>query len=770
METYVSFTTNVRDQKPQRVDLIGTLKKYHLEDEDHHAVVRRIQAEQDKDVQRKMKSDSLPCLIPAALFKTAGTTGTSADLVIRVEPIVFIDVDGLTPEKAVEAKQSMIDAIGKHCHFIGISPSGKGLHALVNIANPDKHREHWLSIKQFLQEKLELTVDEATHDVTRKMYIGCDRQAFINEEEVEEWKEAVKVQKKQSIDSTHSINSDSIDRVDSCIEQIEEKNINAADSYIDWIMIGTAIAQGLKEPGREFFHRISKASPKYKPEDCDKKYDELLRSTGKDTRKDKVTLGTFFHYCKNTLGIQPQELHESYETPTLSDDVIPKLPEIIKTVADRFSVKRERDVAVISMLVLISSILINVIAIHRKQKRATNLFAIIVAGYSSGKSAMTVVRRIGDALHKYLTGQAAESKEQYESEMEDYISRKKEGEMVTKPKEPGSPMMFVAADISSASFGKLLIQAGGRMMLFDTEPDGLSSAMGQDWGESLSGLLRRTISNEPVSFSRLNKDNPGGAVDFTAVSGLLSGTPRSAAKLTPNLENGLHSRILFNYFEILVEIANDTFSHEGWDALEKEDEMLGQIILKVFQRLEMLGNKRLIFLWQEHQQEVLLASFRTWLIEHKALVGNYKSRALFRLAEMTTKLAATITAWRFVEVSLSLSDEEFIKQWDGKQDLAIYCGQEDLEILVKIINMAREHGLYMLENLPKDEAEKPPVIEKSAQLNFYNKLPSRFTRKEAIKIGSKSDIKERTCDKYLKALVEKKLLSRDDTGYTKITA
>jgi len=769
METYITFTTNVRDQKPQRVDLIGTLKKYHHEDEEHHLVIQRIQAEQDKDVQRKMKSDLLPCLIPAALFKTAGTTGTSAEQLMRVEPIVFIDIDGLNFEDVANIKQKLIESIGKYCYFIGISPSGKGLHALVNIANPDKHREHWLSIKQFLK-KLGLTVDEATHDVTRKMYIGCDRQAFINEEEVEDWKNVIEMQKRQSIDNNHLVNPDNIDRVESCMEQMEEKKINAADPYDVWIKIGTAFAQGLRESGREFFHRFSGTSPKYKQDDCDKKYDELLKSTGKDTRKDKITLGTFFHYCNNILGIQPQKLTENYETPTLSDDVIPKLPEIIRNVADRYSEKRERDVAVISMFVLISSMLINVLAIHRKQKRATNLFAIIVAGYSSGKSAMAVIRRIGDVLHKYLTGQATEAKEQYEGEMEEYKSRKKEGEMVTKPKDPGSPMMFVAADISSASFGKLLIQAGGRMMMFDTEPDGLSSAMKQDWGDSLSGMLRRTISNEPVNISRLNKDNPGGEVSFTAVSGLLSGTPRSVAMLIPDLENGLHSRILFNCFEILVEIANDTFSHEGWDALEKEDEMLGQIILKVYQRLEKLDNKRLIFLWQDHQQEVLLDSFRTWLAEQKALVGNYKARTLFRLAEMTTKLAATITAWRFVEGSLLLTDLEFLKQWNGEQDLVINCSQDDLEILVKIIGVVRQHGLYMIENLPKNEEEKPPVIEKSAQLNFYNKLPCRFTRKEAIKIGSKSDIKERTCDKYLKALVEKKLLSRDDTGYTKITA
>ena len=189
-----------------------------------------------------------------------------------------------------------------------------------------------------------------------------------------------------------------------------------------------------------------------------------------------------------------------------------------------------------------------------------------------------------------------------------------------------------------------------------------------------------------------------------------------------------------------------------------------------FRRFLLFLNPFQSFLWQDQQQEVLLDSFRTWLAEQKALVGNYKARTLFRLAEMTTKLAATITAWRFVEGSLLLTDEEFLKQWNGEQDLVINCCQDDLEILVKIIGVIRQHGLYMIENLPKNEEKKPPVIEKSAQLNFYNKLPSRFTRKEAIKIGSKSDIKERTCDKYLKALVDKKLLSRDDTGYTKKTA
>ncbi|MDR2954940.1 MAG: PriCT-2 domain-containing protein, partial [Prevotella sp.] len=67
--------------------------------------------------------------------------------------------------------------------------------------------------------------------------------------------------------------------------------INIADDYDDWFELGCSLASGLGEEGREYFHDISAISGKYKPSDCDKKYNECLKA-------DRTNIGKFFNMCK----------------------------------------------------------------------------------------------------------------------------------------------------------------------------------------------------------------------------------------------------------------------------------------------------------------------------------------------------------------------------------------------------------------------------------------------------------------------------------------
>ena len=73
-----------------------------------------------------------------------------------------------------------------------------------------------------------------------------------------------------------------------------------ADDRNDWFRLCFALA-ALGEPGREFFHRLARLSPKYDETENDAKFSEALKN-----RNGEINIGTFFYLCKEA-GIEPQK-------------------------------------------------------------------------------------------------------------------------------------------------------------------------------------------------------------------------------------------------------------------------------------------------------------------------------------------------------------------------------------------------------------------------------------------------------------------------------
>lgn len=71
-----------------------------------------------------------------------------------------------------------------------------------------------------------------------------------------------------------------------------------ADTHDEWIKVGFALAT-LGEPGREYFHRVSRLSPKYDEATNDAQFDNALK-----TGDGSVAIATFFYLCKEA-GITP---------------------------------------------------------------------------------------------------------------------------------------------------------------------------------------------------------------------------------------------------------------------------------------------------------------------------------------------------------------------------------------------------------------------------------------------------------------------------------
>lgn len=83
------------------------------------------------------------------------------------------------------------------------------------------------------------------------------------------------------------------EQIEAVVELLEQNSIDLTEDYYDWLAIGMALAHEMGEPGREYFHRVSRVFGKYTIGECNKKYDNYLR-----TSDGRTTIGTFFYLAK----------------------------------------------------------------------------------------------------------------------------------------------------------------------------------------------------------------------------------------------------------------------------------------------------------------------------------------------------------------------------------------------------------------------------------------------------------------------------------------
>jgi|GEM_PF-1088624 predicted P-loop ATPase len=171
----VTFFRNVMDKSPVIDDIITIVKKYHCNSTPHRERVQKIQTETDPEKRDKMKR-SLPALCVGS--KLVG--GGAAINVTEKLPTLFIDIDTESTDEAKRIKEEAIKEFSAFALFIGLSVSGTGVHIVLLVEDPNNKLAHWKAVIKQYKERW--PIDESTNDVdTRKAFIGCDPEAFINE-------------------------------------------------------------------------------------------------------------------------------------------------------------------------------------------------------------------------------------------------------------------------------------------------------------------------------------------------------------------------------------------------------------------------------------------------------------------------------------------------------------------------------------------------------------------------------------------------------------
>jgi hypothetical protein len=441
----------------------------------------------------------------------------------------------------------------------------------------------------------------------------------------------------------------------------------------------------------------------------------------------------------NSAYFQNQE-KQSKDTMLLNMPFLPEwiysaLPEILKEGASVLIDRREKDIFLTGALGILSGCLRNVSGGYNGKVHFANLFVFIIAPAASGKGALTYAKQLGEKFHKRLLEESEKQKKIYHMELAEYkqkIGDKKANiKDLEPPVEPPFKILFIPGNNSSSRIIQHLKEGAEQGIFCETEADSMGNVLKQDWG-SYSDLLRKGFHHEPVSYSRkTNKEYI--EINKPKLSVALAGTPGQVEGLIKSAEDGLFSRFLFYTFKsepIWID-AGPTLRGVN---LTQHFEGLSSKVLQMIDYLE--ANGKIEFHLTDPQWKKLNAFGNSAIKNMTAFVSEDLASTAKRFGLILYRISMILTALRYFE--------------NGEAETNFVCSDEDFEIALALMEVFKEHSIYMFQELPKSGKALEPALKL-----LFDALPANFQRKDAVCLSYSSfQIPERTTDLYLAKMVQ----------------
>lgn len=344
--------------------------------------------------------------------------------------------------------------------------------------------------------------------------------------------------------------------VERIIHEIETRGIDIAPEYATWVNVGFALADGLGEDGREYFHRLSKLHAEYDFATTDRQFTNCLNGRGSG-----VTIASFFHYATQSgieLNHSANAILPNYqngktakwvktanELPHFSESVYDGLPPFLQTVVSNAISYDDRDVILLGAIGCLSVCFSNVCGVYDERVVYSNLYLFVVADAGMGKGSLNLCRELVSPINQCLHEQSAQMMLDYKRDLAEYQKCKGKNLDVVEPTTPPQKTLIAPANSSSSSLMNILNDNDGIGLLFESEGETLSQTLKSEHG-NYSDLLRKAFHHEMISMSR-RKDREYLEIECPRISVVLAGTPEQVRHLIPDAENGLLSRFIF-YF------------------------------------------------------------------------------------------------------------------------------------------------------------------------------------------------------------------------------
>lgn len=681
-------------------------------------------------------------------FTISGTfnNGRSIDKVDKYSQYVILDIDKLSSGQLQEIVN--LSHLAPYTYASFISPSGNGLKIIIKVnSSKEHHKEAYNQVVEYYEQALNIDIDTSGSDICRLCFMSYDEDCFIKPNadvfEVQLVSQEIKENKTKPKETEHLSTFELLERCLKFTEQKQQYYDGNRNNFI-FLFASNANRFGIYEVDTLDFCITT----------FDLKESEIktsVRSAYKNNSQDFAKFASFANSVDVTETEQEQNLDDLSllcSTPSIPERVFENLPAIFSKGVEVIKDNREKDVFLTGALSIISGCLPNVTGLYGGKVVYPNLFSFLLAPPASGKGSLTFAKMLADKYHKAVMSNSKDAAKQYEQEMDAHKHTKKYLKKDEKPpeapEEPPFKVVYIPANTSNAKIIKHIEDNEGFGIICETEADTLGQTFKNDWG-SYSDLLRKAYHHEKISISR-KTNNEYFEIDNPRLSVVLSGTPNQILNIVQSAEDGLFSRFMFYIFA----------SNPVWlDPSPKSNpvnltEHFNHLSDYVYRMVRFLDTTVTNIHLSDAQWEKFNPLFDEYLFRIYNLVSQDATSVVKRLGLIVYRFCMIFTAVRKFEHQI--------------HDTDLHCTDEDFENALILADIYLQHSLLVYKNLPSQgtSIEFKPT---SPKTNFFKELPNEFERKEAVEIGAKLNIKERTVDYHLAKLEKAGYLSKPRAGY-----
>lgn len=423
---------------------------------------------------------------------------------------------------------------------------------------------------------------------------------------------------------------------------------------------------------------------------------------------------------KKVLRLAPSSLVEegaSLAVDDLFDEVLPYLPAEIVEAVNAASPKAARHALAQSIVVALSSIMLNVNGRYGGLAYSPHHFVLITGPAGAGKGIIRHGVRTAEEAARIIAKAANPDR----------------GDVET---------IIVSANASDRGFFDVMTQTGGTAFVVATEVDELVGTRRNEWAGMMSPMLRMGYEHERIQVVRKEFR---ASVDYPRIACLLSGTPDQIERLFPSMQDGLFSR-----FE-----QGSVPPDESWRTPRptREVEALDLAIDQISQHAVTIAED------QVRREEPLIVSMTDdqWDFLDDTFGALKKGLAAGPLGEMAASVHRHGSMAFRIAMVLTVLRRAHGLSTCGSQITVL---DEDVMAAVMMAMLSLRNGLdvYMLV-----DAGRTPGIAEAGAMRLYEALPVYaydFTRQEAVRTGQELGLSPRTVDSYLKVLVGLGYLAR----------
>jgi len=663
----------------------------------------------------------LPAFTPSATFKG----GRKPEYLAAYSGFVHLDFDKLSAEQLASAFHTICQSPYTFACFL--SPGGKGLKTFVKVTSgAGDHDTSYKKVQEFYEASVGISTDSKCKDITRLCFVSYDPDCYWNTDSQSFTGNSTGELCSLPVNDGPA-SSDFQTVFEDCIHFTEQKTqyIQGNRNNFIYLLASNCNRNGIPEAIATELTLVNFDLP-----------ESEIRSSVKSAYFHHGFEFSFSRYSANAhqTNTISMEVDHLKNTPKIQDDIISGLPEILRSGASVFTDPRERDVFLTGALAILSGCMLKVSGIYAQEVVYPNLFVFIIAPAASGKGAMKFAKNLADKYHEQLVTQSRENQQIFEHEMNQYKmnhhSKKKDEPEAEPPQQPLFKVLFIPANSSYAKILHHLEQNQGEGIICETEADTMSNVLKQEWG-GYSDMLRKSFHHERLSSSK-KTNNEFIEVNNSRLSVALSGTPSQVTGLISSSEDGLFSRFLFYAYKVDqvwkdVSPANSTNLTTHFSDLS----------LRVYDIILFLNEHPTEVNLSGDQWEILNSTCSFWLKETTAFHAEEAGSVVKRLGLILFRIAMVFSALRKYET--------------GETSTIITCNDCDFILAIRLVSVYLQHSLLMFNNLPR-QSVMSVFLSGENKMQFFESLPKEFKRAEAIQMGSKYNLSNRSIDALLRRL------------------